>query len=69
MSEETISLPVSESLILTGFGMLIGMVGGICSCILKSRCSTIKCCGLELQREVIPATELNSVNISTSTNN
>ena len=69
MSEESISLPVSEGFLLSAGAMLVGIIAGCLSCILKSRCSTIKCCGLELQREVIPATELNSVNISTSTNN
>ena len=68
---ELSQLPVSESLLLTTFGMFLGCFAGLLSCILKSRCSSIKCCGIELQRDVIPASDLNNVNIDmpTRTNN
>lgn len=60
-------LPVSEGFLLSAGAMLVGMIGGCLTCILRSRCSSIKCCGIELTREVIPPSELNTVNIATST--
>ena len=56
-------LPVSEGFILALFGGFVGFVGGILTCALKSRCSRIKCCCLECDREVLPPKDLNSVNV------
>jgi hypothetical protein len=48
--------------------VLVGAIGGIVltamSCILKSRCSLIKCCGIEIRREVIGETNLSKANLS-----
>ena len=64
-------LPVSEGFLLSAAALLVGCCAGILSCILKSRCNSIKCCGLELTRDVIPAADLNNVQVqmATSTNN
>lgn len=61
MSES--QLPVSEGFLLSAAAMMVGVIAGCLSCILKSRCSSIKCCGVELQRDVIPAAELNNVQV------
>jgi hypothetical protein len=34
--------------------LLMGSCGGLMAIIFKSRCSKIRCCGAEIQREVIP---------------
>ena len=56
-------LPVSEGFLLSAAAMLVGCCAGFLSCILKSRCTNVKCCGLELQRDVIPPSDLSSVNV------
>ena len=42
--------------------VLVGTIGGILlgvlSCVLKSRCSLIKCCGVEIHRDVIAESNL-----------
>jgi len=44
-----------------------GLLGGCCSYILifalKSRCTSVKCCGMELSRIPIPVDQLNNVNL------
>lgn len=54
-------LPVSEAFIIALLGGLTGVLGMSLTCCLKSRCSHIKMCCIECDREVIPVTELNSV--------
>ena len=48
--------------------VLVGTVGGILlgvlSCVLKSRCSLIKCCGIEVHRDVIGESNLSKANLS-----
>jgi len=65
MSEQQINerFPLSESFVITIVGALLGACSGILACILKSRCSTIKCCGVECRREPIPIAELDKVEI------
>jgi len=50
--------------------VLISAVGGILlgvmSCILKSRCSLIKCCGVEIHRDVIAESNLSKANLSSN---
>ena len=50
--------------------VLVGTVGGILltamSCILKSRCSLIKCCGIEVHRDVIAESNLSKANLSSN---
>lgn len=65
---ELSELPVSEGFMLSGFALLAGCCAGLLSCILKSRCSSIKCCGIELQRDVIPAPDLNNVQVQMTNN-
>jgi len=64
MSE--LALPISEGALLSGLAMFFAGCAGCLSCILKSRCSEIKFCGITIKRDVIPATELNNVQISTT---
>ena len=48
--------------------VLVGTIGGILlgvmSCVLKSRCSLIKCCGVEIHRDVITESNLSKANLS-----
>ena len=60
-------LPVSESLILTALGMIGACCAGILSCILKSRCTKISCGCFSIERDVIPASEINNVQVNTTT--
>ena len=50
-----------------------GLLGGCCSYLLvfglKSRCTHVKCCGFELQREPIPIENLHEVNLELGNNN
>jgi hypothetical protein len=64
-------LPLSEGFLLTVFGMFIGCFSGALACILKSRCTRISCCGVSIERNVIPPNDLQnvSVDIPTSTRN
>jgi hypothetical protein len=39
--------------LLTVVGVVVGCFGGLLSYFLKSRCSKIKCCGLQLERQVV----------------
>ena len=55
------SMPVSESFLLTAFGIITGFVGATLTFCLKSRCSEIRCCCLYWKREVIPASEINNI--------
>ena len=64
MSE--VALPISEGFLLSSGAMLFACCAGFLSCILKSRCSEIKFCGISIKRDVIPAAELNNVQISTT---
>ena len=43
----------SEGLIITVLAMFGGCLAGAAACILKSRCTRIKCCGCECDRDVI----------------
>ena len=54
-------LPVSESFILTTFGIITGFIGATLTFCLKSRCSEIKCCCVYCKRDVIPASEINNI--------
>jgi len=66
MSEK--ELPVSESFLITCFGLFGGFLGGILTCILRSRCVRIKCWGIECIRELPDTTpepiELTAVNVN-----
>lgn len=56
-------LPVSEGFIIAIFGGMGALLAGILACGLKSRCSRIKCCCVECDRDVIPARDLNNVSV------
>tara|TARA_A100000171_G_C2036170_1_gene98197 strand:+ start:308 stop:514 length:207 start_codon:yes stop_codon:yes gene_type:complete len=53
--------------------VLVGAVGGILltalSCILKSRCSLIKCGCIEIKRDVIGEANLSKANLNNNNNN
>ena len=55
--------PLSESFIITIVGAFLGCISGMLACILKSRCSKIKFCGIECLRDPIPVTELDKVDV------
>lgn len=42
--------------LLTLMGLLAACLGGVLTCLLKSRCSTINLCGMRCDREVIKMT-------------
>ena len=48
----------NQAFLLTAAGVLFSALGGCGMCILKSRCTRIRCCGFEITRDVIPAREL-----------
>ena len=60
-------LPVSEGFIIAIFGGLGATLAGILACGLKSRCSRIKCCCIECDRDVIPASNLPDVRVEIPT--
>ena len=45
-------LPVSESFLIGCVGLVAGMFAGFLTFLLRSRCSKIKCCGVECERSV-----------------
>lgn len=49
--------PITSNFILTivgiGVGSIVTLIGAISKCMLKSRCTNIKCCGSECTREVL----------------
>ncbi len=49
----------NQAFLLTAAGVIVSALGACGMCILKSRCTRIRCCGLEIIRDVIPARELN----------
>ncbi len=55
------TLPISESFILTAFGIVTGFIGATLTFCLKSRCSEIRCCCVYCKRDVIPAAEINNI--------
>ena len=61
------ALPVSESFLIGVLGMLAGLCGGCLTCLLRSRCSKIKFCGIECERNVsdnVEAVDVRSVNVN-----
>jgi hypothetical protein len=61
-------LPISESLILACVGALAGMCGAFLTCILRSRCVKIKCCGIECERQ-LPNTQPEAIDVRAVTVN
>jgi len=49
--------------ILSFFSVLGAGIGYVLIFCLKSRCSSVKCCGLEISRIPIPVEQLNNVNL------
>lgn len=58
----------SEGFLLSAAAMVVACCAGMLTCILKSRCTRISCCGISIERDVIPAAELNNVQVNTTTN-
>ena len=71
MSEASISEFVSSNsgFLLTLLGISAGMCGGLLGCILKSRCSRIKCFCIELERDVLNLETVDPQNVRIDTNN
>lgn len=61
-------LPVSETFLIGCVGALAGLCGAFFTCILRSRCSRIKFCGVECERVVTdtpqPPIEVRAVNVN-----
>ena len=57
-------LPVSEGFIIAIIGAMGALLAGILTCGLRSRCSRIKICCIECDRDVIPSTELNGIGVN-----
>lgn len=55
--------------LLSFFGLLGAGIGYVLVFCLKSRCSNIKCCGIEIVRTPIPIEQLNEVNLELGNNN
>ena len=51
-------LNTNSAFLLSAFAMLGAFCAGLGHCILKSRCTTIKCCGLQFERDVLPASQI-----------
>lgn len=69
MSENTTNgMVVSESFIIAVVGIASACVGGLLSFLLKSRCRTIKCCGIECEREVLSPSHFSNANIEIQSN-
>ena len=54
----------SEGLIITLLGGASALVISCCMCVLKSRCTRIKCCGVEIERDVLTGSEINMAQIT-----
>ena len=54
---------VSESFIIALVGIGSACVGGFLTFLLRSRCRTIKCCGIECEREVVSPTQFSNASI------
>lgn len=52
----------NQAFLLTAAGVILAALGSCGMCILKSRCTRIACCGLEITRDVIPAKDLHLEN-------
>lgn len=61
-------LPVSESFLIGCVGIIAGLCGGFLTFLLRSRCSKIKCCGVECERSVptgdVEPIEVRTVNLN-----
>lgn len=69
MSENTTNgMVVSESFIIAIVGIGSACVGGLLSFLLKSRCRTIKCCGVHCEREVLSPSQFSNANIEIQSN-
>ena len=69
MSENnTNSMAVSESFIIALVGIGSACVGGFLTFLLRSRCHTIKCCGIECQRDVISPRSFSTAQIEIQSN-
>ena len=63
-SESRNELVVSESFLIGCIGLVAGMFGGFLTFLLRSRCSKIKCCGIECERSV-PTTPVEPIEVRT----
>ena len=54
----------NSAFLITMTGIVIGAMGMCLTCILRSRCSKIKVCGIECDREVISEGNLGAVEVT-----
>lgn len=64
MSDQDISGGDATLLIMTGIGATGAALAALMQCILRSRCETIKCCGAECTRRVLPPTALDTTELN-----
>ena len=54
MENDSDWLSRNSTFFLSALGIVSGLCGGILSCLLKSRCTTISCFGVRCERDVLP---------------
>ena len=64
MSESSEFVQRNSAFLLTAFGLLGGAIAMCLSCVLKSRCSRIKACCVECDRDVVSEAELRNVEVT-----
>lgn len=57
----------SESFYITIIGVAMGAFTGFLGFVLKSRCTKIRCCGLECERSVLSEEHINDVKVEIPT--
>ena len=66
MSELSNIIRDNQAFILTFTGIIVAWCGGFLTFILKSRCTSISCCGCKIERAVIPSDQLNQIQIQST---
>ena len=66
MSELSSLINDNQAFILTFTGIIAACCAGFLTFILKSRCTSISCCGCKIERQVIPPEQLNQVQLQPS---
>ena len=69
MSENnTNQMAVSESFIIALVGIGSACIGGFLTFLLRSRCRTIKCCGIQIERDVLSTRSFSTAQIEIQSN-
>ena len=67
--EPTTFIQTNEAFLLTIVATLSAMFGLLLNTCIKSRCTAIKFCCINCERQPIPVEELNNVNVESNNNN